>query len=85
MVGDAQVWRQARPLAAGGWASMTRLARGDVEMGTGILATNGDEVADRLRRLRAVLDGWLADLEASDADRIRDRLAAARDAATDDR
>jgi hypothetical protein len=64
---------------------MTRLARGDVEMGAGILATNADEVATRLRAVRAVIDGWLADLEAEPGDHdaapaLRDRLAAARTA-----
>jgi hypothetical protein len=56
---------------------MTRLARGDVEMGTGILATNGPAVAARLRDLRVVIDGWLADLEMTppDEERLRDRLA----------
>ncbi|HEY8631784.1 MAG TPA: hypothetical protein VIL50_01430, partial [Candidatus Limnocylindrales bacterium] len=69
-----------RGLVAGGWASTTRLARGDVEMGAGILATNGPAVADRLRDLRRVLDGWLTELDTTvpDADRLRDRLAAAR-------
>jgi len=73
-------WPVARGLAAGGWASTTRLARGDVEMGAGILATNGPAVVDRLRDLRRVLDGWLTELDTTvpDADRLRDRLAAAR-------
>ena len=80
-------WPVARDLAAGGWASMTRLAGGDVEMGTGILATNGPAVARRLRDLRDVLDSWLADLDgeapdpdgrAPDPDRLRERLASAR-------
>jgi len=73
---------------------MTRLARGDVEMGTGILATNGAAVAERLRDLRDVLDRWQADLDGvalepdgrapgpdgqvPDLDRLRERLASAR-------
>lgn len=75
-------WPAERRLAAGGWESMTRLARGDVEVGAGILATNASAVADRVRALRLVLDGWLADLEAPtpDPDALRQRLAAARDA-----
>ena len=75
--GEAESW-----LAAGGWASMTRLARGDVEMGTGIATTNAPEIARRIRDLRDVLDGWLADLEGDgtpDEDAIRTRLKAARD------
>ncbi len=73
-------WEVARGLAAGGWASMTRLARGDAGMGAGILATNHAEVAARLRELVATLDAWGADLERADADTLRDRLAAARTA-----
>jgi prephenate dehydrogenase len=71
-----------RRLAASGWASMTRLARGDPEMGAGILATNGDEVARRLHDVRDVIDGWIRVLEADDPDagEIRARLTAARDA-----
>ena len=65
-------------LAAGGWASGTRVARGDVEMGTGILSLNAAAVSDRLRAFRAVLDGWQADLDEADADAIRERLAGAR-------
>jgi prephenate dehydrogenase len=83
----ADDWPLERQLAAGGWSSMTRLARGDVEMGTGILATNGPAVATRVRALREVLDGWLADLEAIPPEpaRLRDRLASARARlATDD-
>jgi prephenate dehydrogenase len=74
-------WDTAGRLAAGGWQSMTRLARGDIEMGTGIAATNGPAIAARLRDLRAVLDAWLVLLEAPggpDPGEIRDRLAAAR-------
>jgi len=79
-------WPIAEALAAGGWASMTRLARGDVEMGTGILATNAPATAARLRDLRAVLDGWLAELEAEPPDvaQLRHRLAAARRVIADD-
>ena len=73
-------WDAARGLAAGGWASMTRLARGDPEMGAGILATNAADVVDRLDDLIARLGTWRADLGASDAvDRARSRLAAARE------
>jgi prephenate dehydrogenase len=76
-----------RALAAGGWASMTRLALGDPEMGAGILATNADEVSTWLRRFRDTLDGWLADLDADapEADRLRDRLNAARAALESER
>jgi prephenate dehydrogenase len=75
-------WPLERRLAAGGWTSMTRLARGDVEMGTGILATNAEAIAARVRDLRDTLDGWLADLETTPLDtaRLRDRLVSARQA-----
>jgi prephenate dehydrogenase len=79
-VAGAADWSSVRGLAAGGWDGMSRLARGDVEMGTGILATNGPAVAERLAALRDAIDGWLADLGADepDVDRLRARLAAAR-------
>jgi prephenate dehydrogenase len=74
-------WEVARELAAGGWASMTRLARGDAAMGGGIVATNRDEVFERLALLRATLDRWAADLIAPDvAERTERRLSRARDA-----
>ena len=79
-IAGAPGWPLEQRLAAGGWASMTRLARGDVEMGTGILATNGPAVAERLHTMRRILDEWLAELEADppDPDRLRGRLASAR-------
>ena len=60
-------WPAAARLAAGGWASMTRLARGDAAMGAGIVATNARAISGRLVVLRAVLDDWIATLE-RDAD-----------------
>ena len=84
-IGDGDPAAKGRPfipdLSAGGWRDMTRLARGDVSMGAGIAATNAAALADRIRDLQAVLDGWLRDLEASgglDAAAIKARLAAAR-------
>ena len=76
-------WPVARDLAAGGWAGMTRLARGDVAMATGILATNGPATAERLRALRDVVDQWLALLGGGevDPDAVRARLEHARDVA----
>ena len=57
-------WPAARDLAASGWRDMTRLARGDPAMGA---ADRGHQRAGawpaRLRDVRAVLDGWLAELE----------------------
>jgi prephenate dehydrogenase len=79
-VGDADDWPIARALAAGGWASATRVARGDVTMGAGLAATNAPELA-RVTQL----EDWLSDLEATPDDpaatalRIALRLAAARE------
>jgi prephenate dehydrogenase len=75
---DAADWNVARRLASTGWEGMTRLARGDVDMGVGILATNGPAVAARLRTLREVIDDWLAAIEGSDQDDVRRRLEDAR-------
>ena len=73
-------WRAARALAAGGWAGMTRLARGDVRMGSGIFATNASEVAVHLAALRETLRRWEADLTGSDVEgRTGTRLADARE------
>ncbi|HSL33512.1 MAG TPA: prephenate dehydrogenase/arogenate dehydrogenase family protein [Candidatus Limnocylindrales bacterium] len=79
-------WAMAAGLASSGWQGMTRLARGDVEMGAGIVATNAGPIADRIRDLRDVLDAWLADLGGGerrgaggpDSAAIAARLAAAR-------
>ncbi len=59
----AHSWPLARTLAASGWRDMSRLARGDPEMGADILATNAGAVAERLRVLRTVLDDWLDRLD----------------------
>jgi prephenate dehydrogenase len=80
--GPRDDWPAAQSLAATGWRDMTRLARGDVAMGTGIIETNAPEIAARLRDLIAVLEAWLADLDGEsgpDATVIRRRLTAARD------
>lgn len=74
-------WPAAAALAASGWRDTTRLARGDVTMGTEIAATNAEALAARLRAYRDRLDEWLAILEAPggpNPDVIRQRLAAAR-------
>ena len=74
-------WRAAEALAATGWSGMTRLARGEPDMGAGIAATNAEALAARLRDVRAVLDGWLAELERAggpDAAAMAARFAAAR-------
>ena len=79
----AEGWDAARVLAASGWRDMTRLARGDVEMGTGIAVSNARELEGRIRALRDVLDGWLEDLQANgrgpDPRAIEARLSSARE------
>jgi prephenate dehydrogenase len=78
-------WPAAAALAASGWASATRLARGDATMGAGIARTNAGPLAARLRAVRDRIDEWLALLEQPAADglpdeaALRERLAAARD------
>jgi prephenate dehydrogenase len=78
---DGPDWPRARALAASGWRDMARLARGDVAMGAGILATNAVPLAEAIRRVGDRLDAWLADLEGDppDFDRLAARLEAARD------
>lgn len=81
--GAAATWPLARELAATGWRDMSRLAKGDPEMGAGILVTNAEAVAAHLHALRDAIDAWLEQLEpeagtAVDAERLRRRLEAAR-------
>jgi prephenate dehydrogenase len=79
--GAVEDWPDAQRLAAGGWRDMTRLARGDVAMGTGIAVTNAAALATRIRAYVAALEGWADDLEAAggpDQDAIEGRLRDAR-------
>ena len=79
-------WPDARALASSGWRDTTRLARGDVAMGAGIMATNHHALAARTRDLIAVLEAWVDELEREggpDPDAIRSRLAAARTVLSD--
>ena len=74
-------WQMAAGLAAGGWRDMTRLARGDPQMGAGIAVTNAPEIAARLRDLAAIIDRWRLDMERTggpDEATVRDRLEAAK-------
>ena len=74
-------WSDARALASTGWRDMTRLARGDVRMGTGIAATNGPALARRVRDYIAALERWAEVLERSggpDLETVETRLAHAR-------
>jgi prephenate dehydrogenase len=80
--GSRDDWATAASLAAGGWRDMTRLARGDVAMGSAIATTNAAVLAGRVRDLRAVLDAWLVELErpgGPDEAAITARLEAVRD------
>ena len=80
--GPSADWPTAASLAATGWGDTTRLARGDVTMGAGIIATNAPAIADRIRELVTALDAWLAELErpgGPDAGEIADRLRTARE------
>ena len=80
--GPSQDWPNAVDLAATGWRDTTRLARGDVTMGTGIITTNAPAIAARIRELMTELDGWLAELErpgGPEATEIAERLRTARE------
>jgi prephenate dehydrogenase len=75
-------WADAAALAATGWRDMTRLARGDVAMGTGIVATNAGPIAARIRDMIVVLEGWIVDLERDggpDEEALAARLRSARE------
>ncbi len=65
---DTERWKQAAPLTAGGWRDMTRLARGDAQMGADIIATNARPIASQLRAYRAAIDAWLERLDAMTAE-----------------
>jgi prephenate dehydrogenase len=72
----------AAGLASTGWRDMTRLARGDVAMGAGIVSTNGPAIASRMRDLIGVLEAWLVELErpgGPDDGAVTERLRAARE------
>ena len=76
--GPSADWQTAASLAASGWADTTRLARGDVTMGAGIVVTNAPAIAARVRDLIAALEGWLVELERPGGpDGARDRRAPA--------
>lgn len=79
---EREDWPSAAELASSGWRDMTRLARGDVAMGAGIVSTNSPAIASRIRDLIGVLEAWLAELErpgGPDDREVAERLRAARD------
>lgn len=80
--GSAADWPVAATLAASGWRDATRLARGDVIMGAGIVTTNADAIAARVRDLITTLEGWLVELErpgGPDGGLVAERLRAAKE------
>ena len=78
-------WSLAQSLAATGWSDMTRLAKGDPEMGAGILATNAPAIVASLRGLRDTLDGWISGWSDDAADpQLRERLELARSSLLDE-
>jgi len=68
----------ARSLAASGWASATRLARGDPAMAAGIAATNVPAIVARIRDLEAILVDWRVQVERGDPTELTKAFAAAR-------
>ncbi len=80
--GSRPDWPVAADLAASGWRDMTRLARGDVAMATGIALTNGPAIATRIRDLTTVLESWAAELEGQELSEdaaLERRFTSARD------
>lgn len=71
-------WPTARALAATGWASATRLARGDADMAVGIALTNGPAILSRIRELEIVLAEWRSLIERADRNELWGRFEAAR-------
>ncbi len=63
VVADERLWPIASSLVASGWASATRLARGDPRMAAGITVTNNREISRALRAFRDQLDTWIDALE----------------------
>ncbi len=88
-VTTADSWADAARLAAGGWRDTTRVARGDPDLGVGMIALNRDEVLAWLDRFAATLASWrdqVASLsagvppapDAEDVRVLRERLARVR-------
>ncbi|MDA8202964.1 MAG: prephenate dehydrogenase/arogenate dehydrogenase family protein [Chloroflexi bacterium] len=57
-VTTADSWPEAARLAAGGWRDTTRVARGDPDLGVGMIALNRDEILAWLDRFAATLASW---------------------------
>jgi prephenate dehydrogenase len=82
---ESRTWRTGRQIAASGWRDMSRLAKGDPQMGAGILATNAEPVRDQLLAIRSALDQWIEALgsPSPDHDAMAARLERARAALVD--
>jgi prephenate dehydrogenase len=72
-------WREMTALAAGGFATLTRLAEGEPEMYADICLTNREAIARQLDRYMDALADLRAAIAGGDED-LRARFAAARDA-----
>ncbi|HEY7064678.1 MAG TPA: prephenate dehydrogenase [Chloroflexota bacterium] len=75
--GDAG-WPEMALLAAGGFATMTRLAEGEPEMYADVCLTNREAIVRQLDRYAAALDELRAAVAAGD-ESLRARFAAARE------
>jgi prephenate dehydrogenase len=87
-VTSTATWATAARLAAGGWRDTTRVARGDPDLGSGILELNRDEVLRWLDLFEITLGEWRASLEAdgpdgAPSDGLRARLERVRSALLD--
>ncbi len=71
-------WREMATLAAGGFATMTRLATGEPEMYADICLTNRDAILHQLDRFAAELASLREAVAAGD-EALRERFAAARE------
>jgi prephenate dehydrogenase len=72
-------WREMAALAAGGFATLTRLADGEPEMYADVCLTNRESIARQLDRYIAALADLRAAVAAGDEE-LRARFAAAREA-----
>jgi prephenate dehydrogenase len=71
-------WRERAALAAGGFATMTRLAEGEPEMYADICLTNRDAILRQIDRFAEELAGLRAAIAAGD-EGLRERFNRARD------
>ncbi|MCC6177171.1 MAG: prephenate dehydrogenase [Chloroflexi bacterium] len=72
-------WREAKTIAAGGFATATHLTEGDPRMWADICLTNGDQIARQIDRLIDELSDLRAALEQHD-ERLFDRFSEVQNA-----